>query len=107
MPRSEKELLAEWVEDVRFVMDSPRGRRLVRGILVKTGLFESVFRQPSNMVLPEERLVFNGARRDFGQWLHDQLSEHSPISLDTMNLEYRTQKLLEQSGEAKKEKSDE
>lgn len=96
MPKqSEKELREQWVEDVRWVMSGPRGRRFVREIIARCGLFESVFRQPSPLVRPEERLCFNGARRDLGQWVHDEAAGCHPTAYDLMNNEARMAKAME------------
>jgi len=93
--RSEQEIERERIEDMAWVMSSPRGRRFVWWLLGETGLFESVFRQPSPLVLAAERLVYNGARREIGLELHSELRRVCPTEFDTMSLEARVQKALE------------
>lgn len=104
---NEKELREQWLADVRWVMSSPRGRRFVREVIARCGLYESVFRQPSPMVLPEERLVFNGARRDLGQWVHDEATRSNPAAFELMNNEAAIAKHMEREPEAEKKESEE
>jgi len=100
---SEKELREQWIADMRWVMSSPRGRRVVREVIARTGLYESVFRHPSPLVLPEERLIFNGARRDLGQWIHDEAMGCNPVAFELMNNEARMARQMEREPEAQKE----
>jgi hypothetical protein len=93
--RSDMEVLKEHHEDVRWVMSTPRGRRFMWWLLGEAGLYESLFRQPSPLVLPEERLVYNGAKREFGIQVQSELRAVCPIEFDTMGLEARVQKALE------------
>jgi hypothetical protein len=93
--RSEQEIEREHMEDVAWVMSTPRGRRFVWWLLGETGLFESVFRSPSHLVMSAERLVYNGARREIGLELHSELRKICPADFDTMGLEARLQKALE------------
>ncbi len=104
---SQKELREQWITDVRWVMSSEKGRRVMRAIISRSGLFESVFRQPSPMVLPEERLTFNGAWRDFGQWVHDEVAECHPAAYDLMNNEARMAKQMEREPDAERKESEE
>jgi len=93
--RTEQDIDRERIEDMAWVMSSERGRRLMWWLLGETGLYESIFRQPSPMVMAAERLVYNGAKRDFGQWLQSELRRICPTQFDTMGLEARVQKALE------------
>lgn len=70
------------------------GRRLMRRLLSKGGLYESVFR-PRPLLTPEQAVVFNGAQRDFAQWLHDELMMCAPVSFGQMNDEARERVLKE------------
>jgi hypothetical protein len=88
-------------------MATEGGRRVMREIIGRTGLFESIFRQPSPLVRPEERLVFNGAWRDFGQWLHDEVAKCHPAAYDLMNNEARLAKQMEGEPEKKEAEADE
>lgn len=92
--RSEQEVQRDREETVRWVMSGPKGRAFMWWLLGETGLYESVFRQPP-MVAPEERIVFNGARRDLGLMLQSELRRICPTQFDTMGLEARVQKALE------------
>ncbi len=103
---NEKDLREQWIEDVRWVMSGPRGRRFVREIISRAGLFESGFRHPSPMVRPEERLVFNAAWRDFGQWVHDEAARCAPTTYDTMNLEKRLTAQMERDPQPEKKEEE-
>ncbi len=92
--RSDQEVEKERVEDVAWVMSGPKGRRFMWWLLGETGLYESVFRQPP-MVRAEERLVYNGAKRELGLMLQSELRRICPTEFDTMGLEARVQKALE------------
>src|SRR5689334_796987 len=93
--RTEHEIERERMEDMAWVMSSPRGRRFMWWLLGETGLYESIFRQPSHLVMAAERLVYNGARREIGLELQSELRRTCPTEYDTMGLEARVQKALE------------
>lgn len=93
--RSEHDVEKERFEDVAWVMSGTKGRRFMWWLLGQTGLYESVFRQDSNMIRPEERLIFNGAKRELGLMLQSELRRICPAEFDTMGLEARLQKALE------------
>src|SRR5213594_471255 len=104
--RSEKDQRAEEMADAAFVMGDERGRRFVRWVLSLTGMWKSVFREQRS-VRPEERLVFNGAWRDLGQIVNDQVMEAHPIGFQLMNNEAYTRKAMEDADEQKSEAEDE
>ena len=82
------------VEDVKRFMSDVAGRRFVYRLLSKSGLYQSVFRDRP-LLTAEQRVIFNGAQRDFGQWIHDEIAACSPIDFDRMMGEERERKLLE------------
>ena len=100
--RSDVEIEKERAEDIAWVMGGAKGRRFVWWLLGETGLYESLFRQPSPMVRPEERLTYNGAKRELGLMLQSELRRVCPAEYDTMGLEARLQKALEREPVAKK-----
>ena len=77
------------------VMSTEPGRRVIRRIIVRGGIYKSVFRQRDS-VRAEDTVVFNGAQRDFAQWLHDEAMEAHPLGFEKMNLEARLAKALEE-----------
>jgi len=77
------------------VMSTEPGRRVIRRIIVRGGIYKSVFRQREG-VRPEDTPVFNGAQRDFAQWVHDEAMEAHPLGFEKMNLEARLAKALEE-----------
>lgn len=93
--RSEKEVRDEEIDDLRWMLSGPKGRRLMWRILARTGMGESIFRQPSIAVRPEERLIFNGAWKDFGEWLKCEAAAADPVNYEKMDLEARLTKALE------------
>lgn len=93
--RSEQDVERERVEALTWVMSAPKGRSVMWWLLGETGLYESVFRHPSPMVRPEERVVYNGAKRELGLMLQSELRRVCPAEFDTMGLEARLQKALE------------
>lgn len=73
----------EEVEDVRWLMSDPRGRRFVRRVIVAAGLFETVFRFVPSLP-PEQWPTFNGAIRDFGQSVSDEVMNAAPAGFQLM-----------------------
>jgi hypothetical protein len=93
--RSEHDVEKERFEDIAWVMSGAKGRRFMWWLLGETGLYESAFRQPSPMIRPEERVIYNGAKRELGLMLQSELRRVCPAEFDTMGLEARLQKALE------------
>jgi hypothetical protein len=85
------------VEDIQKVMSFAEGRRFIRRLLSKGGLYMSVFRDRP-LLTPEQRVVFNGAQRDFAQWLHDEVLVCAPQSFELMNSDARAQYVLDRIG---------
>lgn len=82
------------VEDVKKFMSDVAGRRFLYRLLSKSGLYQSVFRERP-LLRQQDWPIFNGAQRDFGQWVMDELVACAPIDYDRMIGEERELKLLE------------
>lgn len=89
-----KDVRKQEVEDVKAVMGTPAGRRFVYRLLDKSGLYQTVFR-PRDLVQPDLWPIFNGAQRDLGQWLCDEVGNCAPSAFDVMMAEKKEQRLLE------------
>lgn len=81
------------VEDVKRFMSDVAGRRFVYRLLSKSGLRQSVFRDRP-LLTAKQRVIFNGAQRDFGQWIEDEIIACAPIEYDRMVGEERERRLL-------------
>jgi hypothetical protein len=77
--KQEREKVAALVaaEDIRWLMGSRRGRRLVWGILERTGIFRSSFTGNSET-------FFREGERNVGLSLMAQIHTHCPESYATM-----------------------
>ena len=73
----EKSKRAEFVANLKWVMERPRGRALMRWLLGKTGVFS-----------PNHNLIDEGSRR-VGLELHSMLDEHCMEAYFTMRQEER------------------
>jgi len=93
--RSEQEIERDRADALQWVMSAQKGRAFMWWLLGETGLYESLFRQPSPMIRPEERVIYNGAKRELGLMLNSELRRVCPAEFDTMGLEARMQKALE------------
>lgn len=71
--------LANEVEDYRWLMSGPRGRRIVRRFLAKTGLYRSSF-DPNS----DSQTAFHEGERNVGLRLTALLSEHFPAEYVAM-----------------------
>jgi hypothetical protein len=94
MGKPEEKAEQEYADALRWVMAAPNGRLLFRSLLDRLGLLQSAFRSPSPLVRPEDRLCFNGARREFAVELYDDAVKYAPSELDLMQLEARERALL-------------
>jgi hypothetical protein len=92
--RGEREIRAEQLGDLALTMKSEAGRRLMRRILAYCCMYESVF-TPRKGVLPEERLVYNGAIRDVAQWLEEEVMSADPDGFMRMNSEARNRAIMD------------
>ncbi len=96
-----KEKRDEQLEDARWVMDNPRGRRFIRRLIGEVCcVFGSVMRDQSG-VAPQERLAYNAGKQDVGHFLMDECSLAHPVGMQTMNQEAYAVK-LERDGHAPK-----
>lgn len=73
-----------FVEDVRWMMSSPRGRRLVWWLLAKTGINRTSFNNSGSV------MAFNEGQRNIGLMLQAEVLEASPDAYMTMLQENRT-----------------
>lgn len=96
MAEATRNLTDEEAADLRLVMSSEQGRRVIRRLLAKTGMYMSVFRSRPN-VRPEERLTFNAAQAEVGVRLQAEVLEASPDMYVRMNSEAAARKLLERN----------
>lgn len=96
----------EEVEDLRWIMADPRGRRFVRRVIVAAGLFESVFRFVP-VLAPEQWPTFNGAIRDFGQSVSDEVMNCAPAGFQLMNSDAAVARQMEAAAAAARAKAEE
>lgn len=72
-----------FVEDIRWLMSSPRGRRLVWWLLGKCGVNRTSFNNSGSV------MAFNEGQRNIGLMLQAEVLESSPESYMTMLNEQR------------------
>lgn len=72
-----------FVEDVRWLMSSPRGRRLVWWLLSKSGVSRTSFNNSGSV------MAFNEGQRNIGLMLQAEVLEASPDAYMTMLQEQR------------------
>ena len=60
------------LDDLRFLLGHPQGRRVLRRIIEKTGIYRSSFHTNGSVT------TFNEGRRDIGLWVLAELSAASP-----------------------------
>lgn len=72
-----------FVEDVRWLMSSPRGRRLVWWLLGKSGVSRTSFNNSGSV------MAFNEGQRNIGLMLQAEVLEASPDAYMTMLQEQR------------------
>jgi hypothetical protein len=73
-----------FVEDVKWLMSSPRGRRLVWWVLGKSGVNRTSFNNSGSV------MAFNEGQRNIGLMLQAEVLEASPDAYMTMLQEQRT-----------------
>ena len=74
------------IADVKWLMSSPRGRRLVWRLLAISGVFQSSFDQNSM------KMAFNEGRRNFGNQLFDEVMTFCPEMFPVMQRDARDNK---------------
>ncbi|MFN7610835.1 MAG: endopeptidase [bacterium] len=72
-----------FVEDVKWLMSSPRGRRLVWWLLSKSGINRTSFNNSGSV------MAFNEGQRNIGLMLQGEVLEASPDAFMTMLEEQR------------------
>lgn len=73
-----------FVEDIKWLMSSPRGRRIVWWLLEKAGVNRTSFNNSGSV------MAFNEGQRNMGLMLQAQVVELSPEAYMTMLTEQRT-----------------
>ena len=93
-------------DDLRWVMDDPRGRRVVRRLIGEVCcVFGTVTRDQPGL-LPQERLAYNAGKQDVGHFLMDECSRAHPVGMQQMNAEAYSQKLADETRGKKNERND-
>lgn len=69
------------VEDLRFVLKSPQGMRVIWNMLCKCGAFQSVLHSSGSMV------YYNAGKQDLGHWLLSEVQEVDPNKLIEMMIQ--------------------
>ena len=60
------------IDDLAWLMSDARGRRVMRRLLARSGIYRTSFNaDPATMAFME-------GRRDMGLWLVDEISQHAP-----------------------------
>lgn len=72
-----------FVEDVRWMMSSPRGRRIVWWLLGKCGVSRTSFNNSGSV------MAFNEGQRNIGLMLQGEVLDASPDAYMTMLQEHR------------------
>jgi hypothetical protein len=72
-------------EDMRWFMDSPRGRRLMWGWLSEAGIHRSTFDGEQPM-----KMAFLEGKRNFGIILETMVLQHAPEQWEPMSRESRS-----------------
>lgn len=60
--RKAKDRLEQETDDLRFVMGTPAGRRVMWGLITKAGVYKTVWE-------PSAKIHYNAGRQDFGHEL--------------------------------------
>lgn len=71
------------IEDLKWIMRDPRGRRLMARLLERTGTMRSSFHTSGSV------MAFNEGRRDIGLFLTAELLEHTASDYSKLLHEYR------------------
>tara|TARA_R110000744_G_scaffold350652_1_gene456344 strand:+ start:324 stop:626 length:303 start_codon:yes stop_codon:yes gene_type:complete len=73
-----------FIDDIKWLMSSPRGRRLVWWLMSKSGVSRTSFSNSGSV------MAFNEGQRNIGLMLQGESLEHSPDHYFTMLTEQRT-----------------
>jgi hypothetical protein len=71
------------IDDLKWTMADPRGRRLIARLLERTGTMRSSFHTSGSV------MAFNEGRRDIGLFLTAECLEHTPKEYARLMNEYR------------------
>ena len=74
------------IEDLRYVLRSSQGRRVIWGLLCKCHAFASVF-DPSG-----SKVYYNAGKQDIGHWMLSEIQEVDPNKLIEMMIEEKDEK---------------
>lgn len=107
MGKPEDKSEEEYASALQWVMSAPNGRMFVHHLFDRLGLLKSGFRTPHPSIRQEERLVFNGSRRDFAMEVYDDAMKYAPSELDRMQLEARERALTARGRQQEKKNEEE
>ena len=68
----ERETRRRELDDLRWMLGHPQGRRILNRILERTGVFRTSFNHSGSV------MAFNEGRREVGLWVTAELSDASP-----------------------------
>lgn len=71
------------IEDLKWLMADPRGRRFVARLLDRAGVHRSSFNNSGSV------MAFNEGRREMGLFLTAEVLEHTPKAYSQLLNEYR------------------
>lgn len=74
------------LDDLRWLLGHPQGRRIAIRLLEHTGIYRSSFNHSGSV------MAFSEGRRDVGLWLTAEISEASPEGFMKVLAEHRTRK---------------
>lgn len=88
MAASEADKKTQRELDLKLVMDTDYGRRVMWRLLQESGLNDSVTAEVLDKPLPLEfRVPYNTGRQDFAKWLERRLTIASPVGVALMRKE--------------------
>ena len=79
------------LNDLRFVLGTPQGRRFVWRILERTKVFESIWH-------PSAQIHYNAGQQDFGHYLFGEIAEAEETAILQMMQESKRQKMEDSNG---------
>lgn len=88
LTQDQKNARMTFIEDVKWLVSSPRGRRLVWWLLEKAGVSRTSF----NSAGKSELMWFSEGQRNMGLMLQAQVLEHAPNAYMTMIDEHKQSK---------------
>lgn len=71
------------VDDLKWIVASPQGRRFIARLLDRSAIFQSSFHTSGSI------MAFSEGRKDLGRYLLAELLEHAPKQYSQLLNEYR------------------